>query len=156
MTSLSLLAGRTVIVCMLGNFLCFCCHLQTFFKINFFNFEKFLQVHYQSVNTPGRWQSKTPILLRNVDQKSIETVFLIAICRHTGDKWQSKTLFVLIFDPPWRLWLPPTRCGQAVWIQIRTDVISVWIRVQTVSKGYQHLTKLLLTRTKCWILAQNV
>ena len=50
-------------------------------------------------NTPGRWQSKTPILSRNVDQKSIETVFLIAICRHTGDKWQSKTLFLSIFSP---------------------------------------------------------
>ena len=38
----------------------------------------------------------------NVDQKSIETVFLIAICRPWGDKWrdkwQSKTLFLLIFD----------------------------------------------------------
>ena len=30
---------------------------------------------------------------------STETVFLIAICRPTGDKWQSKTLFLLIFDP---------------------------------------------------------
>ena len=39
-----------------------------------------------------------PILLRNVDQKSIETVFSIAICRPTGDKWQSKTLFITIFD----------------------------------------------------------
>ena len=34
----------------------------------------------------------------NVDQKSLETEFLIAICRHTGDKWQSKTLFISIFD----------------------------------------------------------
>ena len=49
--------------------------------------------------TPGRWQSKTPILSRNLDQKSIETVFSIAICRHTGDKWQSKTLFLSIVDP---------------------------------------------------------
>ena len=40
-----------------------------------------------------------PILSRNVDQKSIDTMFLIAICRYTGDKWQSKTLFLLIFDP---------------------------------------------------------
>ena len=48
--------------------------------------------------TPGRRQSKTPILSRNVDQKSIETVFLIAICRQTGDKWESKTLFLSIFD----------------------------------------------------------
>ena len=34
----------------------------------------------------------------NRDQKSVETVFLIAICRQWGDKWQSKTLFILIFD----------------------------------------------------------
>ena len=49
--------------------------------------------------TPGRRQSKTSILSRNVDQKSLETEFSIAICRHTGDKWQSKTLFLSIFDP---------------------------------------------------------
>ena len=58
---------------------------------------------YHSVDsfciTPGRRQSKTPILSRNVDQKSLETEFSIAICRHTGDKWQSKTLFLSIFDP---------------------------------------------------------
>ena len=39
-----------------------------------------------------------PILSRNIDQKSIETVFSIDICRPTGDKWQSKTLFLSIFD----------------------------------------------------------
>ena len=33
-----------------------------------------------------------------VDQKSLETVFLIAICRPTGDKWQSKTMFLTVFD----------------------------------------------------------
>ena len=49
--------------------------------------------------TPGRRQSKTPIPMRNVDQKSIETVFSIAIYPHTGDKWQSKTLFLAIFYP---------------------------------------------------------
>ena len=52
-----------------------------------------------AIFTPGRRQSKTPILSRNVDQKSIETVFSIAICHH---KWQSKTLFLSIFYPcPW-------------------------------------------------------
>ena len=35
--------------------------------------------------------------LTNVGQKSIETEFLIAICRQCGDKWQSKTLFLYIF-----------------------------------------------------------
>ena len=67
--------------------------------------------------TPGRRQSKKPILSRIIDKKSIETEFLIGICRPTGDKWQletefligicrptgdkwqSKTLFLSIFDP---------------------------------------------------------
>ena len=53
--------------------------------------------------TPGRWQSKTPILLRNVDKKSTETVFSIAICGPTGDKWQSKILFLSIFNQ--HLWI---------------------------------------------------
>ena len=48
-----------------------------------------------------RWQSKALILSTSVDQKSIETEFSIAICRQTGDKWQSKTLFLEIFDPRW-------------------------------------------------------
>ena len=51
------------------------------------------------MNTPDRPQSKTLILLTNVDQKSLEAEFLIAICRLTGDKCQSKTLFQAIFDP---------------------------------------------------------
>ena len=29
----------------------------------------------------------------------LETEFSIAFCRLTGDKWQSKTLFLMIFDP---------------------------------------------------------
>ena len=49
--------------------------------------------------TLGRRQSKTKILSRNVDKKSLETEFSIAICRHCGNKWQSKTLFLSIFDP---------------------------------------------------------
>ena len=39
-----------------------------------------------------------PKLSRNVDQKWLETEFSFAICRHTGDKWQSKPLFLSIFD----------------------------------------------------------
>ena len=35
------------IMCMLGNFSCFCCRSLTFFKINFF--KKFLQELYQSL-----------------------------------------------------------------------------------------------------------
>ena len=32
-------------------------------------------------------------------RSKIETVFSIPICRPTGDKWQSKTLFLPIYDP---------------------------------------------------------
>ena len=39
-----------------------------------------------------------PILSRKVDKNLLETEFSIAICRHTGNKWQSKTLFPSIFD----------------------------------------------------------
>ena len=50
-----------------------------------------------SIYTPDRRQSKTLILSTNVDKKSLGTEFSIAICRPTGDKWQSKTLFLAIF-----------------------------------------------------------
>ena len=50
-------------------------------------------------HTSDRWRSKTLILPTNVDQKSLETGFSIAICRPTGDKCQSKPLFLAIFDP---------------------------------------------------------
>ena len=39
------------------------------------------------------------MLSTNVDKKSLETEFSIAICRPTGAKLQSKTLFLAIFDP---------------------------------------------------------
>ena len=32
-----------------------------------------------------------------MDKKSLETVFLIAICRQSGNKYQSKTLFLMTF-----------------------------------------------------------
>ena len=44
-------------------------------------------------------QSKALILSANIGQKLLETEFSIAFCRPTGDKWQSKTLFLAIFDP---------------------------------------------------------
>ena len=50
------------------------------------------------MNTPDWWQSKTLLLSTNVDQKSLETEFSLAICRLNGDKWQSKMLFLKIFD----------------------------------------------------------
>ena len=51
------------------------------------------QSSHQVRGNRKRYQQST-----NADQKSIETVFLIAICRQWGDKCQSKTLFLSIFD----------------------------------------------------------
>ena len=57
-------------------------------------------LHFLSIIlTPDRRQSKTLILFRNVDKKLLETEFLMGICRQSGDKWQSKTLFQAFFDP---------------------------------------------------------
>ena len=45
-----------------------------------------------------RRQSKTLILSQNIYQNLLETELSIAICRQSGDKLQSKTLFLTIFD----------------------------------------------------------
>ena len=47
--------------------------------------------------TPGRRQSKTPILSRNVDKKSLETVFLIVICRQTWQQMEIKNTVSIDF-----------------------------------------------------------
>ena len=48
-------------------------------------------------NTPDRRQLKT-LLIDEHGPRLLEIVFLIAICRQLGDKWQSKTQFLTIFD----------------------------------------------------------
>ena len=56
----------------------------------------------RNVSQAGRWwcQSWTPPLTprMNAYQKSLETVFSIAICRHCGDKLQFKTLLPTILS----------------------------------------------------------
>ena len=47
-----LLCWMSLALCMLGNISCFCCHLLTYFKINFFS-KYFFQEHYQSVKQFG-------------------------------------------------------------------------------------------------------
>ena len=37
--------------------------------------------------------------VNTIDKKSLETEYSIAICHPTGEEWQSKTLFIAIFDP---------------------------------------------------------
>ena len=49
-------------------------------------------------NHTGRRQSKTLIPSTKADQVSLETLISITICRRSGDKWQSKTMFLTIFD----------------------------------------------------------
>ena len=58
-------------------------------KKNFFSLKP---ITHRLGGNRKRYQQST-----NADQKSIETVFSIPICRQCGAKWQSKTLFLLIF-----------------------------------------------------------
>ena len=78
----------------------------------------------------------------NVDQKSIVTVISIAICRQSVDKWQSKTLFLMIFDlrssivltfSDCRLSGANTKSGQCtlwLWYFLLVDVISLRVDVR--------------------------
>ena len=59
---------------------------------NYFNYRKIC-----SFITPERRQSITLLTLTNTDQKSLETMILIAICRQSGEKWQSKTMLLPTF-----------------------------------------------------------
>ena len=51
-----------------------------------------------SISTSDRRRYKTLIQSTNVDLRSFETEFSIAVCRPTGNNWQSKTLFLAICD----------------------------------------------------------
>ena len=50
------------------------------------------------IYTGDRPQSKTLLTIDGRDRKSLEAAYLFAMCRQSGDKWQSKTLFLTIFD----------------------------------------------------------
>ena len=50
------------------------------------------------ISTLERRQSKPLSTFDERGSKSLETVFSIVICRQSGDKLQSKTLFITIFD----------------------------------------------------------
>ena len=86
-------SGSTPVACILNSSVFY----RQLFAADDFNRRHF-QMHFSwrfifhvSFNTPGRRQSKTSILSRNVDQRSLETEFLIAICCPIGD--------LLTFDP---------------------------------------------------------
>ena len=61
-------------------------------------------------------QSKRLRLSTNVDQNYLETEFLIAICRPTCDKWQSKTPFLSILIRVRRLLRAFSIAAYPVWI----------------------------------------
>ena len=68
--------------------------------------------------TSDRRQLKTLILSMNIDQKSLETEFSIAICRLTGDIWPSKTLLAIqnkIFEPGSRLFRAFSIAAYPLW-----------------------------------------
>ena len=57
-------------------YFCFCFCLKNVYKLFILDENSFCHALLKYlIDTPGRWQSKTPILSRNVDQKPIETVF---------------------------------------------------------------------------------
>ena len=58
----------------------------------------------------------------NVDQKSIETVFSIVICRQCGDKWQSNTLFLTIFDQRSSIVLALSIAAYPVWCYYHDNI----------------------------------
>ena len=72
--------------------------------------------------TPGRRQSKTPILSRNVDQKSLETEFVFDC--HLSPHWQQMAIENTVSIDFWSAYvdcwqhfrLPPTRCGYSVYL----------------------------------------
>ena len=51
---------------------------------------------YGSITIPDMRQSKTLLTIDERGSKLLETWFSIAICRQSGDKWKSKTLFLTI------------------------------------------------------------
>ena len=76
---------------------CIICH--NYSLVCIFCYKAGHKIFLASVITLDTRQLKMLILSTNMDKKWLETEILIAIRRSTGDKWQSKTLFLMIFDP---------------------------------------------------------
>ena len=70
----------------------------------------------QPVITPGRRQSKTPILSGNIDQKSIETVFLIAICPPLATNGNGEHCFYRFLTRIRQLWIMFSIAAYPVWL----------------------------------------
>ena len=75
--------------------------------------------------------------------KSLKTECSIAICRPTGDKWQSKTLFLAIFNPrsmivKERFRLPPIRYDIGMMPQILNHQCNLFAPSEYCSCGELH------------------
>ena len=113
-----------LIICMLGNFSCFSCHLLTFFKINFY--KKFFQEHCESVK---KFRSRLgPNCLQRLSADDKSLLAFIVVCRLFHNYIFQKILSGTLSE-----------C-RTVWIQIRTDIMSVLNWIQTVHKVYQQIT----------------
>ena len=59
-------------------------------------------------------------------------MLLIVICRKSGDKWQSKTLFLLIFAPPSMIILKFAIATYPVWFCRRSKIFSRAVRCEII------------------------
>ena len=81
-------------------------------------------------------RSKTVTLSTNVDKNSSETKFLIAICRPTGNKWRSKTLFLAIFVPRSSIVKSVFDCRLSGVDKINEPALEIWVSMRR-SRGWQ-------------------
>ena len=58
-----------------------------------------ISIKYAPLSFPTGGNRKRSEQSMTADHRSLETVFSIAICRQSGDKRQSKALFLAILDP---------------------------------------------------------
>ena len=68
------------------------------------------------------------------EYKSLETAFSFAICRQSGDKWQSKTLFLTIFDLRLSIILTFSIAAYPVWYTSQYKCFSVDKTARIMSK----------------------
>ena len=103
------------------------------------------------INTSDRRQLKMLILSTNVDLRSLEIEFLIAVCCLTGNKWQSKTLFLAICDPHSSIFsecfqLPPVQYDKGAYFMV---IEIVWSFLhKTLATIYLNLQRMSLSRLK--------
>ena len=76
--------------------------------------------------TSDRHQSKKLVTSTNVDQRLLEIELLIANCHLTGDKWQSKTLFLAKFFIC--VWSGFDCCLSGVGLQCKVIILARWLK----------------------------